>query len=412
MKTIRTVLSRKKVDKPVGLGALAATFGLAPPVSASQLCKLLSKRSFHASITTPSPESLGGDIDLTIDGDGNYQLEVRMHHSGLPNYSFRLGIFLRAGNGMVFALYSHGTVHGTLSLGSRDFSELQSGSNPTIKDHWADFAIGQLEVHKEYTNDLLEWVESTFLDKSLFVIGCVTIGAPAACVIYGSSLLGKLTGIRLPGDIGSAGLLAAEGGFFLLGPYSFIPVFIGGAAVSAALFKRRRLHDWEYEAAFSLFRHSLPYERIWITNLEGREGRAFAMPGMDGDFIVGVGPSRYENLIADQNTRITFFHELTHVWQCKHNSTVSILCNGAYGRAFEAAEGKSALYEVSSFTLPWNSYNWEQKANIVATLDFVRQTWNSLKPDMIKVGLIKEGDSYESLPAWRLIREHILMGID
>ena len=49
-------------------------------------------------------------------------------------------------------------------------------------------------------------------------------------------------------DTGLAGIILAEGAYFLCGAAVFIPVFIAGALVSAALFKRRPLSQKEIDA--------------------------------------------------------------------------------------------------------------------------------------------------------------------
>ena len=398
MKSVRSLPLVRQMGMPLSLRAVALATRMPAPVSVRDLLQSLSFRTWRATITTPDPEALSGNVQLTIWGNGRYELLVHMHDSGLPDYSFRLGVILRAAGGLaVLALYSRGVVHGTASTGSRDSDERQTGHSAALQTEWDDFVAGEFTVQREYQNDLIGWVESVFLDVATFLVGCVTVGGPAACVILGASLLSDHAGVQLPGELGLAGLILAEGAYFLCGPGVFIPVFIAGALVSEALFERRRLHAHEIAVARTVFADTAPYDKIWITNLEFVNGRAFAALGIDGNIMIGLG-SRFDDAVADQTRRRTFIHEMTHVWQIAHTPTLSTLCTGTINRGREASEGQDALYDVDTLTLPWDSYNWEQQAVIIATADWLRQE------------LSKLGASYDALPTERYIREHILMG--
>lgn len=398
MKSVRGLPLVQQMGMPLSLRAVAQAARIPAPVSVRDLLQSLSFRTWRATITTPDPEALSGNVELTIWGNGRYELLVHMHDSGLPDYSFRLGVLLRAASGMaVLALYSRGVVHGTASTGSRDSDERQTGHSAALQADWDDFIAGEFTVQREYQNDLIGWVESAFLDIATFLVGCVTIGGPAACVILGASLLSEHADVQLPGELGLAGLILAEGAYFLCGPAVFIPVFIAGAVVSSALFKRRRLHPHEIAVARTVFAETVPYDKIWITNLEYVNGRAFGLLGMDGNILIGLG-SRFDDAVSDQMRRRTFIHEMTHVWQIAHTPTLSALCTGTILRGREASEGQDALYDVNTLTLPWDTYNWEQQAVIIATADWLRQEFT------------RAGLSYDHLPTEVYIRNHILMG--
>jgi hypothetical protein len=402
MKTVRTLPIVQETRGPISLRALAGSHGFTPPVSVAQLLKRLSVKTFQASVTTPDPEALGGHVDLTIRGDGTYELKVHMHDSGLPDYSFRLGVFLRSTSGIVFALYSRGTVHGTFSTGSRDFDDTQSDSTQVLNDRWDEFANGRLDVHREYQNNLVEWLESTVLDKLTFVIGAVTLGAPATLVIWGASVLGDLTGIRLPGELGLAGLVAAEGQFFLAGPAFFVPVFIGGVLVSAALFKRRRLHSGEKDELQKVFLDTLDYDSIWVTNLEGLGGRPFAVFNLDDQIVVAASPSvfpDFDNLLTNNKTKRVFVHELTHAWQYQHRRFLTRLCDIIGTRADEVLYGQDAVYQYTPGS-EWHSYGMEQQANIVA--DWYSVKFNRYTAEGTSRTADRDNDHY--------IRENVLMG--
>lgn len=403
MKTVRTLPIAQETRGPISLRALAGSHGFTPPVSVKQLLKRMSVKTFDARVTTPGPDALGGDIHLTVRGDGVYELKVHMHDSGLPDYSFRLGVLLFSSRGIVFALYSRGTVHGTLSPESRDFDETQSDFNRILDERWEEFTNGRLDVHREYQNNLVEWLESTILDKLTFVIGAVTLGAPATLVIWGAGVLGDLTGIRLPGELGLVGLIAAEGQFFLAGPAFFVPVFIGGVLVSAALFKRRRLHSEEKDELQKVFLDTLNFDKIWVTNLEGLGRRPFTIFNLDGEIVVGASPSvfpDFDNLLTNNKTRRIFVHELTHAWQYQHWRFLTRLCEIVETRGDEVLYGKDAVYQYTLGS-EWDSYQMEQQANIVGD-------WYSVKFNRYTAG--ETISNTADIDNERYIRENILMG--
>jgi hypothetical protein len=100
VKTLRSLAAVQSAPLPVSIAGLAAPLGLPSPLSLAAFARRLSMRTFRATVTTPDPDSLGGQIELTIRGDGGCSLRIHMTNEvGLVDYSFRLGVFLRARNG-------------------------------------------------------------------------------------------------------------------------------------------------------------------------------------------------------------------------------------------------------------------------------------------------------------------------
>jgi hypothetical protein len=331
-----------------------------------------------------------------------------MHDSGGPDYSFRLGIFLHSTSGSVFALYSRGSVRGSDYLlfhpgaeGFREFHDTQTDSSTVLMDDFAGFSTGSLNVNREWKNNMTEWAESLAVEILTFALGAAAFGGPAACVVLGATALGDLTGIRLPGELGIAGVIAAEGGYFLAGPGFFVPVFIAGAAVSAALFKRRSLHadeKAELQKVFGTDKQIFDYDKIMITNLEGVAGRPFTIFNLDGNIVMAATSAvfpDFNNLLTSNASKRTFVHEMTHAWQYQHKPTMTRLCDIIGTRGEEAIYGKNAVYQyVAGFD--WSTdYNMEQQANIV-------EDWYSAKFN--PTGGTADTDNE------RYIREDILMG--
>ncbi len=389
---------------PLSLRDVAQGAGLEPPISLRDMLRSMTLRTFSAVVTTPDPEALSGNVDLTIRADGRYELKVHMHDSGLSDYSFRLAIILRSASGrLALAFYSRGVAHGTLGAGSRDSDERQTGQLPSIRDNFDDFAAGSFTVHRQYQNDLLGWIESAILEIATWVIGYVTMGVPAAVMIVSATLARTYLDVGPPGDIGLAGLILADGAYYLCGATAFIPVFIAGALVSAALFKRRPLSADEIEEARTVFADTVPYDKVVVTNLEGPDGRWVTSIGIDGSIIVGVG-SGFDNAVADANRRRSFIHEMTHVWQNARNPTLAIVCDSVVNRSREVIEGMDAVYGIDSDgRQPWDSLNWEQQAESIEQAYLDRQSRMNDAGEVVTLSL-------EERPFEHYIVENILNG--
>ena len=372
MRKLRTLAALDGLHGDVSLRAYAAAHGFQAPVSLTDLIHR-TERKFHEGITTPDPEALGGSVDLTVRGDGTYSLSVHMHDSGAPNYTFRIAALLHATSGKVFARHSSGKTHGTLSTGSRDFDDTQSGLDPLLNEFWDDFVLGTFDVRKEYENTLTSWITSAFVDVVKFVATCALLGGPTALVTYGARILGDATDVRLPSELGVAGLLAAQGQYFLAGPTGFIPVFIAGAAVSSLLFKGRPLRPSEIAEARKVFGDTIPYEKITITNLEDDRGHPFATPCPDGTVLIGAKESGYNDYLATSDLKHTLIHEMTHAWQSFNGGLNVFSCEALEMFVGQHTVARERVYEKYYFyyfgaseNRTWREFNVEQQAEIVA----------------------------------------------
>ncbi len=140
----------------------------------------------------------------------------------------------------------------------------------------------------------------------------------------------------------------------------------------------RRLINKEEEAlARQVFHDHLPYGNIYIANffLPGNEDVAVTVASGTElipikaltDYTIYFGPVVFSDGAHAPDTRETFIHELTHVWQGYHstfswqymvNSMLSqgraLIFHGDRNKAYEFTPGKA-----------WEDYNVEQQANIV-----------------------------------------------
>jgi len=135
-----------------------------------------------------------------------------------------------------------------------------------------------------------------------------------------------------------------------------VPLYVAVGSLVGKI-HHRLLNDEEWEMARYIFRGSL-YDRssIILTNLAGKDGRAFTIPSTFGPVLVNCG-NRY---VHDKTIRDgpVLFHELTHVWQAKQRLLREIFLYDAL---------PEAVLEHYNFTpgQQWSEYGTEQQASIV-----------------------------------------------
>ena len=131
----------------------------------------------------------------------------------------------------------------------------------------------------------------------------------------------------------------------------------------------RSLNQLESSIATGVFGMSVNQQRLLICDLFIAEKRAFVSPQQPNvlglvfgsGFVINVGPSRYPDLSATAKNKKTLVHELVHCWQGQHSP---IACSYIFDSLWHRAIDEDAYdYVVGE---PWESYNAEQQANLVA----------------------------------------------
>ena len=133
--------------------------------------------------------------------------------------------------------------------------------------------------------------------------------------------------------------------------------------------RMRALTSAEMRLARSVFRETIPYSRVVITDITGAGGAPFTLAAPLGDtwvYALNIGERGYRNA-AERRFQRVFIHEMTHVWQGHHGSRPysfminSVLHQGLWlavtgdrGRAYDYTPGQA-----------WSTYNVEQQAEIV-----------------------------------------------
>ncbi len=148
--------------------------------------------------------------------------------------------------------------------------------------------------------------------------------------------------------------------------YSFRLV---GVAASAVLFKTRKLHEDEIAEADKVFLGTVPYDAVTVCNASGPNGNCFAAPGPTGNYLIGAN-QWFDSLVADDTSKHTLIHELTHVWQMAHTPFKSFIsCDAIITSIDVQTQDSTKVYFYYNFYVPgkpWDSYNTEQQAQIVA----------------------------------------------
>ena len=130
----------------------------------------------------------------------------------------------------------------------------------------------------------------------------------------------------------------------------------------------RALFASEIAEAKRVFRNTLPYNQITVTNGLGAGGAQFtlAIPTFFGpwSYQLNMGPRGFANCLS---ISAVFIHELTHVWQGSHsNFPPAYMINSVFHQAIAVVQtgNRNNAYNYTPGSA-WGSYNVEQQGNIV-----------------------------------------------
>ncbi len=397
---------RVPVNEPISTRALIQQVGLTPPVSMLALIKDLDvvSNSFHQDIVTPEGTPLGGQVDLQVQSNGNYQITFHMHSSSvLGNFDFDLRAYLNVPNGPAFFFHHSGHVSG---VDSADYPE--SGTNAFIAMYWSEIQSGgSFTVAKDY-----QWggVAGTLdgLVKDILDIGAAVVGTALGAVIAVTrEAIGWIhANLGVGGTIGilsglvvfaAASLLTGGGSALIFGTVAGVTA----GAVSNALIDQRPIAQAEIDLARTVFGNTIPYDNVILTNLGGLSGRAFTAPGVDGKTYCNLGHA-YDNPLGSYPQAYSargqvLIHELTHAWQIAHSDFLpGLMCSGIVNQT-NYLFGDD-VYAYGPAGPDWSSFNMEQQGAIVDQWFGGNGRTGSTKP------------MDQANPYYRYIRDNILHG--
>jgi hypothetical protein len=200
---------------------------------------------------------------------------------------------------------------------------------------------------------------------------------------------------------------------------------LGGIGLGS--FKAGMITYEEEQLARSVFGDQLPYGQIWLGNryLLGQSVPitiATDVRGKKANYVICWGDPNVYNNGADHGdqTRATFIHELTHVWQGHHgytpvvfmvesvaaqgwNGVKDIYKQGRYS-GWDNHRNKTYVYSMNDIGKPWSSFNVEQQGNIV-------EDWFKESDEANADGEIIKGGNMSILdPRYPYIRDNIRAG--
>ena len=107
------------------------------------------------SITFPTGFAVGGAAHLTITSDGGYTFRGHYHDSGAAEYNISSVLAVKDTAGLAYTFTHDSHVAGTFESGSRDDDWSDNGTDPRLRDHWSDLALGaRAELRAEVDTDL------------------------------------------------------------------------------------------------------------------------------------------------------------------------------------------------------------------------------------------------------------------
>lgn len=149
------------------------------------------------------------------------------------------------------------------------------------------------------------------------------------------------------------------------------------------MFKARRLTIAERDLARTVYASTIPFDRVYVTNLE--LGSAVTLAGMDlstGRFDYTINwTDGFGGIMTDAERRATLIHELCHVWQGENGiwptfymgqSLWSQLSSGVEDiwkkrkwRGWGTHRSTAYTFPHSAIGNPWTRFNVEQQASLV-----------------------------------------------
>jgi len=136
----------------------------------------------------------------------------------------------------------------------------------------------------------------------------------------------------------------------------------------------RHLATGEIHLAQTVFKRSINYDRVLISDGLGSNNREVTLPtslpvtvylnvpSSEGDFVIHAGDG-YLGMSTLDSDRNTLIHELTHVWQGQHQYT-SAAFYGLIGLITQLGDDPYP-YDHDHLYSSWDLYNMEQQAQIV-----------------------------------------------
>lgn len=333
---------------------------------------------FDEPLVTPDGVALGGHHRITLDRDGSFRHEGHMRATGAPSFTYGVRTVLVNDAGVPAVMEAAGRVHGTLELGDRESTWDQRGQEPMVAWNWASMKRARAETTITRDADFF----GTFGDVLGFVgtlaAGAIVAGPAGVCIMLGIHAA-DAAGLDEDTAVGGlVGVAVAGGVLVVFGPSAIVPAIVAAAAAGVAVelaLEHRPMTGAERAFAESVFRATLPVDRIRLTNMVGIGGRPFTIPSVGDTILVNLGegfgdPVNYRGFgdPANSNRQAAgqlFIHELVHAWQIEHRTFLpGLICEGISTQATTLG-GNMDVYRYGGAGPNFSEFNPEQQASIV-----------------------------------------------
>jgi hypothetical protein len=127
----------------------------------------------------------------------------------------------------------------------------------------------------------------------------------------------------------------------------------------------------ETDIARTVFRNTIPYDKVVVSDGLGGGDRPFTVPTnmpvsvlfnvSKGKYVIHAGDGYY-GMSYHKSDQLTLIHELTHVWQGEHSSSS---WNYVFGSMWSQGLSDDAYKYDKNRLQNWADYNPEQQAQIV-----------------------------------------------
>lgn len=379
MKSVRQALQKSWFPElKILRGDLGVALQLAQPLSLTELTRHLEQpevRSFNKPLDA---DALHGEIEFIIRSDGTYTFRGHVRATGFPSFSYRVQASIRSASGVVVVAQASGRVFGTDTPGDRQRDWEENSSSDSLRRFWMGLrADAQLDTNLE--KDLVG-VTGTLADVATAIVATYVAaqfqGIVGAVIVLGAEL-GAASGQAFINPNLLVGITVGAGILLVFGPSAIIPAVVAGTGTALlADIRSRPLNEPEIALARTVFRDTLPIDRIKVTDLynpssneKGFVAREFVMPGIDGSILVNMGKNFDHTLEPDvqanvrggyENPGEVLIHELTHAWQIHFASfSPGLLCKSLTNRNY--------TYDKTQVRarVAWSDFGLEEQASIV-----------------------------------------------
>jgi hypothetical protein len=370
---------RKEVLKSWVLNApsvrnLGTLLGVEPSLSLRGLINrmhLVESVSVSKPIQTNDNAPIGGRVTMLLRSNGSYVFSGHMRATGFYSYHFSVQAWVNVAEGAVIAAQKTGRIFGTDTPGPRQRNWSEAGVNRGVLLRWRSLRQGRslgYNMHAEI-GGVLGAARDVLLFVVRGVILRVALGPAGWFVFIGEELMALNPQLASPDIL--KGIAVGAGVLLIAGPFGLIPALVAGAAtVALSDIRHRSMRPRERAFANRVFKGTIDFDKVVLTNLTHDGGRKFTIPSVGGAILVNMGdafddPMRHKSPPDQEYPEpgAVFIHELTHAWQIYNKSFIGVISGLSSNYDYFDARGRNG--DTAWPKRDWGTFNNEQQAHII-----------------------------------------------